>query len=445
MQKIKNECPQCGGSLNTGSVICESCGLIINKYEIMFKKIYDTAINNYKDGNFLEAKNNFLYLSKKFPNKKYLCKEIISIIKSIEKLKKEQHLKYRINKHCDHFKNNWGKYLILSFFVFLFIYEFFMICPKYNGGYDSEYGLLEFIFVYLAIFGCFGILTKLISCIQIKNKNKNKDKLLIISGLKAIEIYNLGLEKYLHGFAEKHHDIEYSDNDLIKLSKLLCGNGIKISKHEVAIIISGEIDKYKYNKFRKILLDNKVTNKKECLRFCAQSYGENLTKLTLRYITRFLGETGIIISNSNFLKLYLEEVENIKNDHYSETLLSKNKISINDVDILDGYAFEGFLSGLFEKMGYSVTQTSLSGDQGADLIIEKLANKIVVQAKRYSVPVGNKAVQEAVASMRHYGANEAMVVTNSSFTKSAIELARSNNVELVDRHKLSFYLSSYYS
>lgn len=72
--------------------------------------------------------------------------------------------------------------------------------------------------------------------------------------------------------------------------------------------------------------------------------------------------------------------------------------------------------------------------------MEKFGEKTIVQAKCYQGNVTNKAVQEVVAAITHYKASKGMVVTNSSFTQSAIELALSNNVELVDRHKLSDWL-----
>jgi len=93
-------------------------------------------------------------------------------------------------------------------------------------------------------------------------------------------------------------------------------------------------------------------------------------------------------------------------------------------------------------LGYTVVQTSLSGDQGADLIISKNGEKTVVQAKKYAGKVSNKAIQEIAAAKDHYKAQKAIVITNSSFTKSAIDLALSNNVELWDGLKLKDTIQS---
>ena len=137
----------------------------------------------------------------------------------------------------------------------------------------------------------------------------------------------------------------------------------------------------------------------------------------------------------------IEEVkEELEFEEFEEQNLGaspqKQKIEIGDFTELTGYEFEDYLKNLFELLGYTAVQTPSSGDQGADLILSKDDEKIVVQAKKYDGKVPNKAVQEIAAAKNYYDADRAMVVTNSSFTKSAIELAFSNDVELWDGRKL---------
>lgn len=109
---------------------------------------------------------------------------------------------------------------------------------------------------------------------------------------------------------------------------------------------------------------------------------------------------------------------------------------ISEIDQMDGIQFEHFLAALFKHQKYKVEVTAASGDFGADLVVSKDHKKIVIQAKRYSKPVGLKAVQEVAAAKLHYGADEAWVVTNNRFTSHAKNLANSTNVELIDRQKL---------
>ncbi|MFZ1702292.1 MAG: restriction endonuclease [Pyrinomonadaceae bacterium] len=119
-------------------------------------------------------------------------------------------------------------------------------------------------------------------------------------------------------------------------------------------------------------------------------------------------------------------------------------LSVLEIDMFTGYEFETFLTELFQKMGYSVEQTRLSGDQGADVIVTKFGEKTVIQAKRFSGKVGNGAVQEIVAAMRFYGAEAGMVVTNNYFTPSANALAAANDIKLVDRDELSELIRSHW-
>ena len=123
--------------------------------------------------------------------------------------------------------------------------------------------------------------------------------------------------------------------------------------------------------------------------------------------------------------------------------IDKKKIKdsgIEDVDQMKGEDFELFLETLFENMGYKVERTRKQGDYGADLIISKSIGKgsrTAVQAKRYNNKnVSVDAVQQAVAAKGYYGCQDAMVVTNSNFSKSAQKLANKNGVELWDRNKL---------
>lgn len=107
------------------------------------------------------------------------------------------------------------------------------------------------------------------------------------------------------------------------------------------------------------------------------------------------------------------------------------------VDKMDGIEFEALLAEYFKLNGYHVVLTPPSNDYGADLVLGKGGETIIVQAKRYTGhKVGNSAVQEIVAAMPYYKATQAMVVTNSFYSKNAVELAKANNVLLWDRNDI---------
>ncbi|MNM71506.1 Restriction endonuclease [compost metagenome] len=113
------------------------------------------------------------------------------------------------------------------------------------------------------------------------------------------------------------------------------------------------------------------------------------------------------------------------------------------VDAMDGFQFEAFLVEIFQTIGFDVKETKKTADQGADLFVSRFGKNMVIQAKNYTGSVGNAAVQQAISAKAFYGCDEAMVVTNSYYTKSAKELATTAGVRLVDREGLQSYLDDY--
>jgi hypothetical protein len=108
---------------------------------------------------------------------------------------------------------------------------------------------------------------------------------------------------------------------------------------------------------------------------------------------------------------------------------------------LDGYEFEEWLIGFFQRLGFRTAGTRKSRDQGADLVLQKSGLTYVVQAKKHTAAVTNSAVQQVVASKAIYGADKAIVVSTSSFTDAALELAVANGVELWDGDRLNATLA----
>jgi len=110
------------------------------------------------------------------------------------------------------------------------------------------------------------------------------------------------------------------------------------------------------------------------------------------------------------------------------------------IDRMNGYEFENYLSVVFYNLGYEVIGTPVSGDFGADLILNKDNERVIIQAKRYNGKVGTEAVTQVLTGMAYYKGTSGKVITNSFFTKQSIELATKTNVELVDRFKLEILI-----
>lgn len=107
-----------------------------------------------------------------------------------------------------------------------------------------------------------------------------------------------------------------------------------------------------------------------------------------------------------------------------------------ELDQLSGVEFEEFLVGLFRVQGYVVEITPVTGDYGADLILNKDGERIAVQAKRYVGSVGVQAVQEALSGQAYYQCHIACVITTGTFTTNALELAEKSGVIMIGRDNL---------
>lgn len=93
--------------------------------------------------------------------------------------------------------------------------------------------------------------------------------------------------------------------------------------------------------------------------------------------------------------------------------------------------FENFCANELRQSGWNARVTQQSRDQGADVIAELGHLRIVLQCKLWSQPVGNKAVQEAVAARQHERASYGIVVTNNRYTPAAEQLASTTGTLLL--------------
>ena len=154
----------------------------------------------------------------------------------------------------------------------------------------------------------------------------------------------------------------------------------------------------------------------------------------------------IIIGFSKFNKkniqlMMLEDLFDVHNGYSNNYLDSDNKTENKEIDEvdndMDGFDFEKYTGKLLKANGFTkVEVTQCSSDFGVDVIAYKDDIKYAIQCKKYSSPVGIKAVQEVIGSKAMNDCHVAVVLTNNTFTKSAKELAEKNNVLLWGRDKL---------
>jgi len=99
--------------------------------------------------------------------------------------------------------------------------------------------------------------------------------------------------------------------------------------------------------------------------------------------------------------------------------------------------FEQHVGHLFEALGYEVTLTPKSNDEGVDIYLKKDNRGAIVQCKRYTTAkVSRPAIQQLFGVLRHKRANEAFFVTTGEFSRQAREFAANKPIHLVDLEKL---------
>lgn len=113
--------------------------------------------------------------------------------------------------------------------------------------------------------------------------------------------------------------------------------------------------------------------------------------------------------------------------------LSRRRRPADAFEDMDGHEFEYFCADLLERRGFvEVEVTRGSGDYGIDILAEKDGVTYAIQCKRYTVPVGVKAIQEAYAGRDYYDRMVGAVMTNQYFTAPAVEAAKKLKILLWD-------------
>jgi HJR/Mrr/RecB family endonuclease len=237
------------------------------------------------------------------------------------------------------------------------------------------------------------------------------------------------------------------DNKFTLLKELLEEKGHPFSNRELLLMVHDELRQQEYDVFKSTILQHNPVEFEDYIRIALSSYGENYSNYIDKLVKVINENNWTTPATIEMVRQYLDSSKRNLERRYFESQIENRSTrvpTIEEIDLMTGEEFEIFLEHLFTKMGYSVERTRYTQDQGADLIIRKFGEVSVVQAKRFNQLVGNGAIQEVVASIKHYKAEKGIVVTTNQFTRSAIELATSNNVNLIDRSELQKYITKYF-
>lgn len=150
----------------------------------------------------------------------------------------------------------------------------------------------------------------------------------------------------------------------------------------------------------------------------------------------FLKELDYFIRNTLF-KNESYTNSNYEYEYNRILLLIENAVEEEpDIKVNNPFDFEKKCAEILNKNGWQAKATQKSADKGIDVIATKDDITVALQCKLYSKPVGLKAVQEAFSGKEYYNANYAGVVTNSTFTVAARQLAKSCNIYLLSPDSL---------
>lgn len=119
--------------------------------------------------------------------------------------------------------------------------------------------------------------------------------------------------------------------------------------------------------------------------------------------------------------------------------------SLAEVDAMSGTEFEELVAALCRRDGCrAVRRVGGSGDQGAD-VVGRLPDgrAMVVQCKRYtpSAVIASREVRDLLGSKVHFGADVAVFVTTTRFSKQAMEVVVRNGIIAVNRDLLGLWNS----
>lgn len=140
-----------------------------------------------------------------------------------------------------------------------------------------------------------------------------------------------------------------------------------------------------------------------------------------------------------------EQIEIGRDDFINSMGTNYSKIKLIDLDNiksldkLQPLVFESAIALLLEKIyGGNSWLTPITNDKGADIMLFKESENLLVQVKQSSSKLGIGSGQEISYALPEYNKKhdckfKLQVITNNYFNQNAIDLAKQHNIELIDR------------
>lgn len=124
-----------------------------------------------------------------------------------------------------------------------------------------------------------------------------------------------------------------------------------------------------------------------------------------------------------------------------ETETKTEALAIQHMDKLNPSLFEAAIAALYKQQGFDVHLTPYSNDKGVDVVLLGDQANYLLQVKQTKTLVGREAIQEIYTAKTYYENKfnvkfKLTAVTNNDYSSTAIMLAQSNFVQLINRQQL---------
>jgi restriction system protein len=167
---------------------------------------------------------------------------------------------------------------------------------------------------------------------------------------------------------------------------------------------------------------------------------ENLVENAVFKMNRYLerGNSASDADRAEFESLKDRFLEDRRLVQQRRNLAVGIRTRMEQLDTLDGVAFEEFVAEVFEALGYEVDRNGGSGDEGADLKLSRGPLRAVVQCKYHAKGiVGSPELQKFLGTIHQSGSRKGYFVTTTGFTLSAEKFAANQPMELIDGPRLA--------
>ena len=275
--------------------------------------------------------------------------------------------------------------------------------------------------------------------------NDNEFYKIIDDMIKEVDDMEIVYENTLPIYKEFYESkLGFVNEYMFRVATMIINDKVRISND-----IEKEVINYQDNNYSNI--DN-ISSIDNIIKFWLESLAKDNVKINNIDLYTIAKINDVIVQTNNelllecltnlkdWIKYYDSKVEYLRKEsdknRYLSGDFSKEKqakaFKYSLINVETGEEFELYLQNLFRELNYKVKHCGKSGDQGGDLIVKKGNITYVIQAKYYTHKLDNTPIQEVVGAIRFYNANRGVVITNSTFTKKAIELANTNRIILIN-------------